>query len=143
MAKTSRGILNNNWGNIRISANKWKGKISPQTQDSSFEVFQSAAFGLRALIVLLSNYYKNYNLKTIEQIINKYAPPSENATKNYISVVAKRVGLPLNTDLDLLNNNTNQRKIVEAIVRVENGFLPSNFNEVYTNALALLPKKKE
>lgn len=143
MEKKTRGILNNNWGNIRISKQKWRGKLFNQTQDKSFEVFESAAYGVRALIVLLSNYYKLYNLKTIEQIINKYAPPSENATKNYIAVVAKKVGLPLNTDLKLTESPENLQKVVNAIVRVENGFVPSSFNTVYNEALQLLGKKKE
>ena len=45
----SRGLRNNNPGNIRRDRDKWQGEIVP-SQDQSFKQFSSMAYGYRALI---------------------------------------------------------------------------------------------
>lgn len=83
-------IRNNNPGNIRSTNDKWLGKIG---QDSrGFVVFDTLPHGYRALYKLLMGYIgKGYN--TIDKIINKWAPPTENDTETYINNVVKRTGL--------------------------------------------------
>ena len=77
-----RGIRNNNFGNIRISKDKWMGLKDIQS-DPSFFQFKEPKYGYRALLKILINYRKKYGLKTISEMINKYAPENENNTSAY------------------------------------------------------------
>lgn len=76
----------NNPSNIRYCAiNHWKGLAG---SDNGFCKFDTLELGCRALVVLLRSYIrKGYD--TPEKIINRFAPPSENNTCNYISYVCK------------------------------------------------------
>lgn len=135
----TRGVKNNNWGNIVISSNKWQGKIYPQSQDSRFEVFENPAYGLRALIIILNNYYNKYKYQTVSSIINHYAPPFENNTEKYISAVCLKLGVGKNEIIAL--NDATLKALCEAIVKVENGFLPVSFSAVFDQAINLIKKK--
>ena len=73
--KVARGIRNNNPGNIRIGIN-WLGRVVPG-KDLSFIEFRTMPFGVRALYIDLINKHKS-GLRTVQDIIYKYAPPSEN-----------------------------------------------------------------
>lgn len=84
-----RGIRNNNPGNIRISKDKWQGLADNQSDDEFF-VFKSAPYGIRALARVLITYYDKYGLETIDDIITRWAPPSENDTEGYIVSVAEK-----------------------------------------------------
>lgn len=86
-----RGFRNNNPCNIRRGS-AWQGLSKTQT-DPAFCQFVSMHYGLRATFKLLRNYISGFNGKiaphnTIEKIITRWAPPSENATKRYIHFVA-------------------------------------------------------
>lgn len=94
--KQPRGIRNNNPLNIRHGCD-WKGLRKEQT-DKSFAQFESMAYGLRAALILLRNYISGWNghrhpVNTIEAIINRWAPPSENATSKYVDFVCTNAGL--------------------------------------------------
>lgn len=95
---TTRGIRNNNPANIRKSANKWLGLKSLQT-DCSFCQFTNKMYGIRAFFILMRTYRYKYNLKTPEQIINRFAPSVENNVKNYLCFIESK-GLPRNLNLD-------------------------------------------
>lgn len=91
-----RGIRNNNPLNIR-KGNNWQGERPVQT-DKAFEQFVSMEFGLRAGFILLRNYITGKGGKiakcdTIERIIYRWAPESENNTKAYIDTVVKHTGI--------------------------------------------------
>lgn len=89
----------NNPFNIINTKTKWKGKIgykeTPPDQQGrirKFVVFDTIENGTRAGLINLSGYFTRYKLKTINQIINRYAPPntaaqSAEATKSYIKQV--------------------------------------------------------
>lgn len=83
----SRGIRNNNPSNIKISSDRWQGQVPPcDAKDKTFCQFYGIDFGIRALLVLLSNYIvKGYN--TPRKIIARFAPSSENHTENYTRFV--------------------------------------------------------
>lgn len=81
-----RGIRNNNPANLRRSADKWIGLSSVQA-DKSFFQFTNMLYGIRALIVTLHTYVEKYNLHTIDQFINRFAPTNENDTHAYIHTV--------------------------------------------------------
>lgn len=81
----TRGVRNNNPFNIRISNNKWVGKLPlKENTDGVFEQFRDMELGVRAGIKLIRQYYVKYKLKTVKQIIERFAPPSENNTIAYV-----------------------------------------------------------
>jgi Asp-tRNA(Asn)/Glu-tRNA(Gln) amidotransferase A subunit family amidase len=49
----SRGLKNNNPGNIRISATKYLGEVQP-SQDRSFKQFKEMRYGYRAMFVIIN-----------------------------------------------------------------------------------------
>lgn len=119
----TRGYRNNNFGNIRLTFDKngkqtfWKGEI--QGTDKAFKTFKDAAYGYRAIFALLKEYIsKGYN--TIDKIINRYAPSSENNTNAYISTVCKRSGIVKDAKI-AASDLVTLSKIVSAISFVENG----------------------
>ena len=114
-----RGIRNNNPGNIRLSSAKWRGQRAVQT-DIAFVEFESPLLGLRALMVLLLTYYRRYDLDTVQSIINRYAPPHENATDHYAESVSKQLGVRRRQKLDLTRPDT-LAGFARAIVKHENG----------------------
>lgn len=117
--RVSRGLRNNNPGNIRISSTKWQGEIMPST-DKSFKQFNTMAYGYRALIKLLQNYRKLYNLKTVAELINRWAPSNENNTSAYITRVCKEMQVP-STHVPDINDKATMCAMAAAISQVENG----------------------
>lgn len=76
----------NNPANIRYSRkNKWIGLIG---QSNGFCLFDTFRHGLRTLVVLLRRYINDYDCKSVEKIITRFAPPGENDTRNYIRYVS-------------------------------------------------------
>jgi hypothetical protein len=114
-----RGIRNNNPGNIKMTGSTWGGEIpEAQNTDGTFEQFTTFEYGVRAMIKLVTNHIKNgYN--TIEKLLHKYAPSSENPTSNYISFVVKETGYP--KDAGLLLTKATLKKLVQAMAKFENG----------------------
>ncbi len=88
-----RGIRNNNPLNIRRGKDQWQGLRAQQT-DASFCQFESMEYGWRAVFRLLCNtYYGKYKLRTIRDIISRWAPPKENNTPAYIRYVSDYTGI--------------------------------------------------
>lgn len=85
-----RGIRNNNPGNIR-RGQKWQGLSTTQT-DKSFDQFISPEYGIRALIKILKSYHKK-GYDSVEEVINRWAPPVENDTGAYVKAVANALGV--------------------------------------------------
>ncbi len=104
MKTLSRGQRNHNWLNIRKSGNRWAGMAKKQL-DPSFVQFTSDKMGFRAAFIILKRYYNVYHLLTIEQIINRWAPPQENVTRNYVNYVKTMCLLGDNQILPLFEAN--------------------------------------
>lgn len=124
----TRGLRNNNPLNIEKSKGKpWNGEIVP-SQDSRFAQFESMAHGYRAAFKLLYNYQHRYGCTVLADFINRWAPPSENPTHNYIRAVAKQTGL---CDVSAINTSDEHQmcKIVSAMSQVENG-IPADEDQV-------------
>lgn len=119
MTNLSRGLRNNNPGNIRINSDNFLGEVKP-SQDSAFKQFKTMDYGYRAIFVILTNYINKYGANTIAKIITRWAPPNENNTQAYINTVAARSGINANTLLDM-NSGEELIKIVAEISFVENG----------------------
>ncbi len=133
----SRGLRNNNPGNIRIKkSNPWQGRVPiSENTDGVFEQFTSMSYGIRALIKMLMTYNRKYGLNTVQGIISRYAPSNENNTSGYINKVCQRLQVSPTTEIQLKGQTL--YKLVKAIVWVENGvdFInPQN----YKQALSLI-----
>ena len=118
MKKIPLGIRNNNPLNIRrVKGQKWKGEVPfpppsegtgeavpsegtgevealPQrgSGEGAFVRFSSLPWGIRAAFCILDTYRKKYHDVCVEDIITRWAPPSENDTKRYIETVCKLTG---------------------------------------------------
>ncbi|MDR2064565.1 MAG: structural protein P5 [Prevotellaceae bacterium] len=116
----SRGLKNNNPGNIRISTTKYLGEVQP-SQDRSFKQFKEMRYGYRAMFVLLHSYQRKYGLKTIKQMIYRYAPPLDNNnTDGYVSRVSKDSGVDAAAEITATNKDV-MIPVVAAMSAVENG----------------------
>jgi len=80
----SRCLRNNNPGCIKAFGDVWKGEV-PRSQngDGTFAQFYELEKGMRAQMKLLYNYYTKEGKRTIRQIINRWAPNTENPTHSY------------------------------------------------------------
>lgn len=81
--------------------------------DGRFAVFQTPEEGVAASVRQLQLYGQR-GLNTIDQIVSRWAPPSENNTPAYIQAVAQRVGVSPNQEIDLSNPNI-MRRLVNAM----------------------------
>lgn len=115
----SRGLRNCNPGNIRSSRVKYRGEVQP-SRDREFKEFQSMAYGYRAMFVLLDTYRRRYGLTTIRQMINRYAPPTENFTEGYIRFIVQHTGIGADEVVDT-RNQSDMIPIVAAMSEIENG----------------------
>lgn len=115
----SRGLTNCNPGNIRRSKTRYKGERQP-SRDSEFKEFESMAYGYRAMFVLLDSYSRRYGLCTIRQMLNRYAPPTENFTEGYIRFVSEKTGIAPD---EIVNSRAarDMVPIVAAMSQIENG----------------------
>lgn len=113
-----RGIRNNNPLNIRIG-NRWEGE-SPHPTDTEFEQFVSMEYGVRAAFILLRRYIKRYHLRTIWDIISRWAPSTENNTNKYARFVSEKMGISVCDVLDC-TNRFQMVNLVCAMAQYENG----------------------
>lgn len=130
----TRGLRNNNPGNIRRSSTPWVGLAADQT-DASFLQFATPAYGIRAMYKILLNY-ANRGLTTVQDIISTWAPPTENDTQSYIDDVAGSLNVDPGTTLDLNDQNT-LIALTQAIVSHENGINPYS-QDTFVQAYGLI-----
>ena len=143
MKKIPLGIRNNNPLNIRrVKGQKWKGEVPfpppsegtgeavpsegtgevealPQrgSGEGAFVRFSSLPWGIRAAFCILDTYRKKYNATCVEDIIARWAPPSENDTKRYVQTVCRLTGFG---GKERLSENE-WPKLVRAMATVESG----------------------
>ena len=128
-------FINNNPGNIRYNPS-FKGVIGKDSR--GFSIFKNHLYGIRAIRVLLTTYINKYNLRTINKIINRYAPSSDNNRPlAYAKYVSDKSGIPVNqiirtTDID---------KLLPAIIKMETGKVvdPNDIYKSYNPAGAPAP----
>lgn len=113
------GILQNNPGNLR----KWGNHLTM----NGFAVFKTPGEGITAMAENLRGYQNKYGLDTLNGIISRYAPSSENDTAAYIADVSRHTGFKPDQRLNL-NDRRTLAPLVSAMIRHENGKNP------YTNA---------
>lgn len=83
----TRGYRNNNPGNIRLTKTQWKGMCEKQN-DGTFCQFTDITWGFRAMLRLLNSYYYNYHLRSVREVIGRWAPGSDG---NNVKAYARRV----------------------------------------------------
>lgn len=126
-----RGIRNNNPGNI-VKGDNWFGLDPIKTEEEPrFCVFRSPEFGLRALSIVLMNYQKHHHLRTIKDMLTRYAPRFENNTDSYISHVADKAGLYEDEEFEIKADINRFIEIIKAIVHHENGKCPYSDSVIY------------
>ena len=127
-----RGVRNKNPGNIR-KGNDWQGLVL-NGDDPAFDQFISPEMGFRALARVLLSYQRKHGLKTVRQIIARWAPPNENQTDMYIRFVATSLGVTPDQEIELTRHNL--FVIAKAIARKENGRQPDG-GDWFTDAQVL------
>lgn len=132
-----RGIRNHNPGNIRRTAVAWLGETDGN--DKEFEIFEHPVYGLRALLMNLRSYMVARKLRTVRQIISRWAPPHENHTEAYISSVASSAGFV--PDEPLTPASHHLIALARAIVRHENANVDPYPRTLYELAYQMLDAK--
>jgi len=149
MASIPRGIRNNNVGNLILTNIKWQGKVpNDKNTDGKFEQFISMDYGVRAMLIDIKGDIEKDGLNTITKLITKYAPPHENNTKNYITLVSAKTGIGANAVLK--TDKDTMIKLGSALSGVENGWsytLPNSeiekgYNLMSNKVFAVVKKNK-
>lgn len=131
---TSRGVRNNNPGNIDFNPrNAWQGQLGLEVGVAKprFARFDEPENGIRALGKLLINYRSKdgmpgvggKGIDTVFETISRWAPSSENDTQAYAAAVAKRIGVRPTDPINIKDPAT-LRGMVLGIIVHENGGNP-------------------
>lgn len=104
-----RNARNNNPGNIEYG--DFAKRHGAVASDGRFAIFPTKEAGSAAMDALLQNY-KRQGRKTLRQIINRWAPSTENDTNGYVKNVAKRLGVGPDDPLDM-----DDPKVAAAVAR--------------------------
>ena len=119
-----RGMRNYNPGNIENGAfaRSQPGYVG---SDGRFAKFDNMDNGLAAHSALL-NSYGNKGLNTLNAIINRWAPSSDNnRPAQYAAFVGKKLGVDPNQPLDMSDPNV-RKSIATAMGTFENGMSPTD-----------------
>jgi hypothetical protein len=117
------GIRSRNPGNLRPTFRNgehvpWQGELPPN--GSGYCVFDTPENGIRALAKNLLAYQRKHRIRTVERIIARWAPGTENDTEAYIRHVVQLTGYRRDEELDV-GNPAVLDALVTAIIRHENG----------------------
>lgn len=116
----SRGLRNNNPGNLIKTNIAWQGKVPHnKNPDDRFEQFTSMVWGLRAMIMDVVGDIVKKEQNTLRKLISKYAPAHENDTQAYINGVARQIGIAPDAIIEV--NQPLIQKLILAMVQIENG----------------------
>lgn len=126
-----RGIRNNNPGNLNYAGQR--GASLESGPNARFAAFGTPQAGLNALAQQLS-LYGSRGTDTINAIVAKYAPASENDTGAYAASLAKALGVAPGTKLNLQDPSVMQG-LMRGIVSHENGQNPYS-SDMYRQAAA-------
>lgn len=124
------GLRLNNPGNLKEwhrDGSDWLGE-HPRELNDKFEEFVAPEYGIRAMGRVLKNYEALYGLRTVNSIIGRYAPASENHTRAYADYVADRLGLAPDQEFSVA---ARLPEMVEAIIYFEQGQQP--FSQEFIN----------
>ncbi|MFV9038960.1 lytic transglycosylase [Serratia fonticola] len=127
-ANDPRGIRNNNPGNLNFV-----GQSGAQLEDHAtprFAKFKTAFDGFAALGKQIKAYYTGTSkaagyqkLQSVEDIISRFAPPSENNTQAYINKLSKTLGVGRGETLNIHDPQV-LATLMNGITQIENGKNP-------------------
>lgn len=84
------GTTDYNFGNIR-------------SDSKSFRKYETPEAGMQAQIGLLQRYQSKHGKNTISEIINRWAPPTENKTSDYVKFMSDKMGIGKDEFIDMSN----------------------------------------
>lgn len=94
----------NNPLNIRATRQRWQGSDG---SSNGFVNFNTISWCIRAAIKILITYVTKYHIESIEDIITRWAPPSDgNDTDLYIKFVVRRMPDFMLSQLTPINRHT-------------------------------------
>lgn len=108
----------NNPGNIRNTGIQWQGADLDNSGD--FVKFDTPEDGLRAMMLNLQNQQKLHGATNLNDIVSRYAPPSENDTDGYIKFVSDKTGIDPAQPIDMTDKDT-ALAVTKAMVHREQG----------------------
>lgn len=114
----TRGVRNNNPGNLNF-VGQAGATLESNGSNSRFAKFQTMEAGIGALAQQLQRY-SSRGINTLDKIVAKYAPASENNTEAYVQALMKQTGLGRNQAIDMSNPAVMQ-SLVKGIISHENG----------------------
>lgn len=124
-------IGRNNPLNIRTSAHyNWDGQEGATRGFCNFAGVEKCR---RAGAYLLMRSYRRAGVKTVAQVINRWAPTCENNTNAYISFVCKRTGFKPDTELVFI---TDFAAVLAAMEIFEQGVINSTRDGYFRTAKA-------
>ena len=135
MPNVSRGIRNNNPGNIDRNNIAWQGLAADQSSDPRFCVFESAHYGIRALARVLRVYSRRHGISSVRGAIERWAPPVENNTGSYVAHAAASCGVGPD-DVFNLDNDENLMLLIPVIIQHENGEQPYHLTDIAKAVIA-------
>jgi hypothetical protein len=114
----TRGERNNNPGNIRrVAGVVWEGEAADQSGDDAFVIFTTPVYGIRAIARIMLSYARE-GLDTVEQIIDRWAPPNENNSIAYVDAVCTECMVQPS---DVIDVQTMMPDLIKGIIQHENG----------------------
>lgn len=131
----SRGIRNNNPGNIDFNPymyvkDPWVGETGIEScTNARFTTFSDAKFGIRAMCVVLLTYHHKRKaadgsaIDTVQEVIDRWAPPSENNTDAYATHVRELLNVESGEEIDPDDPDV-LAILVTSIIKHENGKQP-------------------
>ena len=81
-------IATNNIFNIRVGKQPWFGQTGTK---KGFVEFDTREHAIRAWLVLMRTYRRQYQRYTIRDIVGRFAPPNENDTTAYVRYCAQQL----------------------------------------------------
>lgn len=124
--KQTRGIRNNNPGNIRgNNAYQWRGEVG--RDDLDFVVFDAPENGIRAIARTLNTYSNKYGINTLKDIISRWAPSIENNTEAYIQHAEQALKISRHTPI----GEQHKADLIKVIIQHENGSQPYSNKVIY------------
>ena len=122
-------IGKNNVLNIRASKSfSWAGQTGATRGFCDFDGIEMCR---RAGLYLLMRSYRRAGVVKLEEVIKRWAPPTENSTSNYVDFVCKRSGLQRGFVLRFLSDFAS---VLAAMEIMEIGVPASKRDEYYATA---------
>jgi hypothetical protein len=138
LENSPRGVRNNNPGNIVKTSDSWEGEISGA--DAKFKSFTTPEHGIAAIGKNLLAY-ADKGVNTVNGIINRWAPPSENDTDAYVTAAARELHVSPDAKLDLKDPAV-LTSLTRAIIRHENGGVEYSDEQIRAGVEAAFGKRK-